>query len=109
MLSGATAIKQSTCGLRIEEDCLQILGNSLFVADYAFREVAVVFQASGNVAGADAVERAFDQRDLLDVEVEGDVRGESHFAGVADQAEAGDVGQGMDWSLVVGRWPLARS
>ncbi len=95
--------------MRIEEDCLEFLGNPLFVADYAFGEIAVVFQAARDVAGADAVERAFEQRDSADVEAQGDIRGQSHFAGVADQAEAGDVGQGVDWSLVVGRWPLAEA
>ncbi len=84
-------------------------GIAFVVAHCALRKIAVVFQAAGNVAGANAIQRAFDYRDLMDVETQRDIRGQGHLAGVADEAEAGDVGQGVDgrWSLVVGRWPEA--
>ena len=55
--------QQSAGGLRIEQDRLQLLGNSFVVADHAFGEIAVVFQAAGNVAGANAIQRAFEQRE----------------------------------------------
>ena len=99
--------QQSSGGLRIKQDCLQLLGNCFVVAHHAFGKIAVVFQAAGDVAGANAIQRAFEHGDLIDVEVQRDIRGQGHLAGVADQAEAGDVGQGVDGSLVVGRWPLA--
>ena len=48
-----------------------------------------------------------DHGDLIDVETQRDIRGQGHLAGVADEAEAGDVGQGVDgschWSLAVGQ------
>src|SRR5438045_1796763 len=104
--------EQAACCLRIKENCSELFGNSLFVVDHAFGKIAVVFQAAGNTAGAYAIQSTLEQRDLVDAEAERDLRRESHFASVADQTEAGDVGEGVDGALVVGcwpgRWPLAR-
>ena len=65
--------QQAACGLGIEENCLEIFRNSFFVADYAFCEIAIIFQAARDVAGADAIESAFEQRDLVDVEAQRDI------------------------------------
>ena len=88
---------QQTAGsLRIKEKSLQIIADCAVVSDLALGEFAVGFEASGNVAGADAFQRAFEHRDPAGVDDQADVRGESHLARMADQAEAGDVGEGMD-------------
>jgi len=95
--------------LGVEENCAEIFGDSGVVFDEAFGEVAVVGEASGDVVGADAGEGSVEERDCVRVQVDGDVGGEEDFAGVSDQAEAGDVGQGMDGGAVVGRWSLVVS
>src|ERR1700680_4869034 len=41
--------EEAACGLGIEEDCSEFLENSFFVADLAFGEVPIVFQAPWNV------------------------------------------------------------
>ena len=47
--------QQAAGGLRVEQHCLEVLGDSLFVANHAFGEVPVVLQPARNVAGADAI------------------------------------------------------
>ena len=50
--------------------------------------------------------RTFEQRNAIGMEAKRNVGGECDFAGVSDQAEAGDVGHGVDGKSVVGRWSL---
>jgi hypothetical protein len=71
-------------------------GTDSIVADQAFGEVTIRFEPPGNVAGADAIERAFEHKNLGGFEHKADVRSQRHFASVADQAEAGDVGESVD-------------
>ena len=66
---GSDGDQQASGGLRIEEDSFDFFGNSGFVFDQAFGEVAIGFEASGDVAGADAVESAFENGDAAGVEI----------------------------------------
>src|ERR1700675_903537 len=89
---GGNRDEQASGGLRVEEQRADVGGNRRIVADQAFGKVAIGYESAGNVAGADAVERAFEHGNFGGLEDEADVRCERHFASVADQAEAGDVG-----------------
>ncbi len=62
--------------------------------DAGLDEFAVVFGAAGDGAGAGVGESAGEELDRGGVDFEGDVAGERHFAGVAEEAEAGYVGTG---------------
>ncbi len=81
-----------------------------FVFDDAFGEFAIGPESAGDVAGADAVEGAFEQRDVAGVEMRETFSEASSISrSVADEAEAGDVGEGVDGKpvvrrSVVGRW-----
>src|ERR1022692_286855 len=88
--------QKASSGLRVEEKSADVFWNGRIVLDQAFGKVAVGLEAARNVTGADALQRAFQHRYRGGLEDQTDVRGEGHFAGVADQAEAGNVGQGMD-------------
>src|SRR5437879_1503836 len=50
--------EQSAGGLRIEKQCLDFHTDCRFVADRAFGEVAIVVQAAGNIASANALQRS---------------------------------------------------
>jgi hypothetical protein len=65
---GRDCDEQATCGLGVEEDGSEFFGNSFFVADYAFGKVAIILQATGDVASADAIQRPFELGDLADTE-----------------------------------------
>ena len=60
--------QQASGGLGIEQDCFQLVRNSFFVSCDTFRKIAVVVQAAGDVASANAVECAFEDWDLIYVE-----------------------------------------
>ena len=62
--SGGDGDQQAAGGLRIKQDCLQLFRNSFFVAHHAFGKIAVVLQSAGDVAGANAIQRAFEQREF---------------------------------------------
>ena len=67
---------------------------SLVIHD-AFSEFAIRLKASGNVAGADALHSAFEQRDTAGVQPQGHVRSQGHLARMTNQSKASDVGQRM--------------
>src|SRR5271165_6949361 len=77
---GGNRDEQAAGGLRVEEKRADIGGNRLVVADQAFGKVTIRVEASGNVAGADAIERAFQHRNVGGFEDEADVRCQRHFA-----------------------------
>src|ERR1700686_2991785 len=93
---GGNRDQQASGGLRVEEKRADVGGNRRIVVNQVFGKVAIGYESAGNVAGADAIERAFEQGNVGGFEYEADVRGKCHFAGVADQAETGDVGKGVD-------------
>src|SRR3984957_1982767 len=70
----------------------------------AFDELAIIFQASGEEAGAGVFDRAGKIFEASVVETEGNATGDCHFAGVAEDAEAGDVGDGVErgWAVCAG-------
>ena len=84
--------QETSGGLGIVEDGAEVFGNLLVVFDQAFGEVAVVGQASGDVAGVDAVQCAGQEGNFGRFDCDGHVGGQDDFSGVADQAEAGDIG-----------------
>jgi hypothetical protein len=69
--------QQASGGLGIEEDGSNFVGNSGLVFDQTFGEVAIGFEASGDVAGPDAVEGAVENGDAAGVKTQRDIRGES--------------------------------
>jgi hypothetical protein len=58
---GGNRDQQAAGGLRVEEKRADIGWDRLIVADQAFGEIAIRLEAAGNVAGADAIERAFER------------------------------------------------
>src|SRR4029077_20206153 len=95
-LIGGNREQQASGGLRVEEQRADVGRNRRIVFDQAFGKVAIGDESAGNVAGADAIERAFEHGNVGGLEYKADVRGKRHFASVADQAETGDVGKGVD-------------
>ena len=55
--------QQTSGGLGIVQDCAEVLGYLGIVFDGAFRELAVIFQASGDMAFSHTFEGTFEQRD----------------------------------------------
>ena len=85
--------------MRVVEDGAEVFRDAGIVFDQAFGEGAVVVETSGDVARVDAVERAWEDRNSAGVDSDGDVGGQQDFSGVADEAEAGDVGHGVDGEM----------
>ena len=94
--------EQAAGGLRIEEQVL-IFGRDARIESCAIaNESAVIFQSAGEMAFAGGFHRAgkIGEGGVIDFEGNGfdAVRGiaERHFARVAEQAEAGNVGDGVN-------------
>src|SRR5207247_9347671 len=69
---------------------------------------AICLEPGRNVAGVHTLEGAFQYRDLACVKLCGNIfRGQQHLSQMADQAEAGDVGQSVNGKAAVGCWLLA--
>src|SRR5208282_2300131 len=107
---GGNRDQQTAGGLRVEEQRFHFLRDFALIADQAFGKITIRFESAGNVARVDTIERTFERRNVGGLEDEADVRCQRHFASVADEAEAGDVGESVDskgvvscWLLVVGR------
>src|SRR5208283_3160679 len=88
--------QKPSSGLGIEKQRLKFRADGSFVADQVLGKFAVVVQAAGNVAGADALQSAGENWNLLAENSQGDLAGERHLAGVPDQAKAGNIGHGVD-------------
>jgi hypothetical protein len=59
-------------------------------------EFAIVLEAAGHGAGARVLHRAGQKLHPVDRDLQGHLAGQRHFARVADQAEAGDIGAAVD-------------
>ena len=95
-LAFGRADQEASGGLRVVEDGAEIIGDLCVVFDQAFGEGSVVVKASGDVAGVDAVEGPIEDSDFAGRECGRDIRGKKDLAQVTDEAEAGDIGHGVD-------------
>ncbi len=100
-ISGGNRDQQAPGSLWVEENRADLARDRAVVADQAFCKITIRFESARNVAGANAIDRAFEHRNSRGFEDEADIRCQRHFASVADQPEAGDVGQGVDIERVV--------
>src|SRR6202521_6053351 len=89
---GGNRDQQGSGGLRVEEKRADVGGNRRIVVNQAFGKVAIGYESAGNVAGADAIERAFEHGNVGGLEYEAYFRGKGHLAGVPHHGKAGDVG-----------------
>src|SRR5579872_2684868 len=99
--------EETSGGLRIVEDGAKVFGDVRVIFHQAFGEGAVVVEASGDVSGVDAVEGAGKEWNISGVDLHGHIGGQEDFAGVANEAEAGDVGHGVDCERKVPRLAVA--
>jgi len=82
--------------LRIDDESAEFVGNGRCEIGAAFDELAIVLHAGGEKAGAGGVDRSIEIGDFFVIELDGDAAADGHFAGVAEEAEAGDVCDRVD-------------
>ena len=87
--------------LRVEEEGAGIFVNIRGKFDAACDEFAIAFKAAGEKAAASRIARAGEQGDLRVVDAQGNGAARGHLARVAEKAEAGDVGDGVNGRVIV--------
>ncbi len=88
--------QEATAGLRVIEQGEHVGRDRSFRVDIDRGVVAIVVETAGDRAGGNCGKGSWQGGDEAGIDFEGKPRGESHFAGVSEEAEAGDVGAAVD-------------
>jgi len=93
---GRDGDQQAAGGLRVKEKRAALGGDIAFVVHHTFGEFAVGFESAGDELGTNTFDGSGEKRDFIRQDAQADRGAKGHFAGVPDDAEAGDVGDGVD-------------
>src|SRR5690348_10941983 len=93
---GCDGDEKAAGGLRVKEESAEVFGHGSGKFDAAFEEFAIVFQSACKEAASRGFECAGEERNFGVVQTQRHLAARSHLAGVPENAEARDVGDGVN-------------
>jgi len=93
--------EEAARSLRVEEEGAGIFIDGGGKFDAGFDEFAIAFEAASEKAAVGCFARSRQARDLCMVDAKRNAAASGHFARVAEEAETGDVGDGVNGRIIV--------